>query len=357
MKQNISKRDWESVSAYVDGQLSAKKLARFEARLSQDPILQEALQELHDTRLVLQNTPRIRAPRNFLLSVEMVGKPRQLPRLAPAFGWVSVIASLLFVFIVMGDFVRGSGGAISVSVNDVTTQPAAIAEVAPKGSVPQTESNEASLTVPSAGGLSEFSAQEIPTESQANEFVAASEMELESEPTPTLEPEMTQQSEFEMVAEAPQGEGVTISEAVTQTTRSLPTDESASASEDLVPTETTSLPVQEGGHHIEKTATKEPDFGAVAVEPSITDLPPTTVPTAEIALFADSSFVTPETGMEDAAVSSAETSPGENWDVAAPQEQTHTDRTDNLFTATKILLLLLAVGAGIAGLYLRQRGG
>ncbi len=121
MKDTISKRDWETVSAYLDGQLSQREQARLESRLQKDFQLQIALNELRNTRDVLRSTPRLRVPRNFMLTPEMAGHPIRIPRLAPVFGWASAVASFLLVLVLVGDifnagrFVPGVSGILQQS--------------------------------------------------------------------------------------------------------------------------------------------------------------------------------------------------------------------------------------------------
>ena len=102
MKTRISPRDWEQLSAYLDRQLKPSERSRLEARLQVDPGLRTALEELRRTRAVLRSTPQPRAPRKFTLTPEMVGA-RPARRLAPALGFVSALASIALIFVLIGD--------------------------------------------------------------------------------------------------------------------------------------------------------------------------------------------------------------------------------------------------------------
>ncbi|MCJ7700329.1 MAG: hypothetical protein MUO62_01995 [Anaerolineales bacterium] len=105
MKNQIPQGEINQLSAYLDQQLKPGEMARIEARLEKEPGLKTVLEDLRRTRTLLQAAPRARAPRNFTLRPEMVGQTRDLgTRLVPAFRLVSVIASLLFVLVVAGDF-------------------------------------------------------------------------------------------------------------------------------------------------------------------------------------------------------------------------------------------------------------
>ena len=107
MNQKMSRHDWEALSAYLDGQLSAKELTRLQEKLSTSTELRETLSELRKTRQLLRSQPRIKPPHNFMLSRDMVGsRPEILPgwiRLTPALQFTSVIASVLLVLVFMGD--------------------------------------------------------------------------------------------------------------------------------------------------------------------------------------------------------------------------------------------------------------
>jgi hypothetical protein len=73
MTTRITIRDWEALSAYLDNQLKPKDRVRLESRLEQSPELRSALEELRRTRAVLRSQRRLRAPRNFTLTPEMAG--------------------------------------------------------------------------------------------------------------------------------------------------------------------------------------------------------------------------------------------------------------------------------------------
>lgn len=97
MKMQISFRDVENLSAFLDGQLSQAGKTRLESRLKTDLELTAALDELHRARAILRRTPQRRAPRNFMLTPKMAGIKPPIPRLVPAFSWASAVAMLVFV--------------------------------------------------------------------------------------------------------------------------------------------------------------------------------------------------------------------------------------------------------------------
>jgi anti-sigma factor RsiW len=103
MHNNVSSRDLELLSAYLDGRLEARQRDQLEARLRSNKELADTLQGLAQTRMLLRNLPKLKAPRNFRLTPEMVGKPAT-SRLYPAFQFASILAGLLLVFVLAGDF-------------------------------------------------------------------------------------------------------------------------------------------------------------------------------------------------------------------------------------------------------------
>jgi anti-sigma factor RsiW len=103
MKKTISPRDLEMLSEYLDGRLDTPKRASLEARLKTNAELAETLRELSQTRALLRGLPKLKAPRSFKLTPEMAGR-RAAPRVYPVFQFASVMASLLLVLVLAGDF-------------------------------------------------------------------------------------------------------------------------------------------------------------------------------------------------------------------------------------------------------------
>jgi hypothetical protein len=106
MKNQITPREYELLSAYLDNQLGGKERARLESQLLNDQGLRKELQEIEKTRSLLHSLPRLRAPHNYFINPEVVTKQagvHQRLRLAPAYGIVSAIATILLVLVVFGD--------------------------------------------------------------------------------------------------------------------------------------------------------------------------------------------------------------------------------------------------------------
>ena len=92
----LAPKDLESLSAYVDGVLSARAQAGLEARLQADPELRLAVAELRSVEASLAGLPQRRAPRNFTLREADVGRHARRPAL-PYLRFATIVASALFV--------------------------------------------------------------------------------------------------------------------------------------------------------------------------------------------------------------------------------------------------------------------
>lgn len=90
----------EQLSAYLDGKLNPRQRADLEKQLAADPQLHADLQALRRTRAVLRVAPRLRAPRNFTLTPQMVRARPQLPIFYPYLRWSTALTGLL-VFLVL----------------------------------------------------------------------------------------------------------------------------------------------------------------------------------------------------------------------------------------------------------------
>jgi anti-sigma factor RsiW len=109
----LSDRDLETLSAYLDGEISSRDRERLEARLHSDPALQEYLVGLQRTRAAVRSLPKLRAPRSYYLTPEMVGQKRRSPRLFPVFSFASAVATVLFVLLLLGDYIMVSTPALA----------------------------------------------------------------------------------------------------------------------------------------------------------------------------------------------------------------------------------------------------
>lgn len=166
MTMKITPPEWEAISAYLDGQLAQKERARLEARLQASAELRSALEDLRNTRTLLRSQPRVRAPRNFTLTPQMVGglaPRRSTPSLFPFMRLASAFAGLVFVLVLVADLFAGAPPVPTASMPQM-------AEVAMATEEVMLESAPAMKTAPdpaamSAPGEEPLAAAEAMTES------------------------------------------------------------------------------------------------------------------------------------------------------------------------------------------------
>ncbi len=195
MAMSISSRDFELLSTYLDGQLQEVDRQRLEARLDQEDNLRKAYEDLQRMRVVLRSLPRRRAPRNFTLTPQMIGyRPRPLLRFYPALGFASALASLLFVLVVLGDFLGFIPGGTGLQAAQesapqamvITNEATQAAGLEMKSAAPVTA--ETGLPEASTGLAPDEGMRLAPTETQSEFFLL---MSPPAEVTPTLEAQPT----------------------------------------------------------------------------------------------------------------------------------------------------------------------
>ena len=89
----MNERDYELLSAYIDGVLSRSERAALEARLADEPELQQQLNSLQQTVSLLRQMPELRAPRDFTLDARQIG-PRPAARPALPFPLTATFSAL-----------------------------------------------------------------------------------------------------------------------------------------------------------------------------------------------------------------------------------------------------------------------
>lgn len=107
MNRDITSQEIQTLSEYLDGTLTQRERTQVEARLLSQPELQDELEELRRTRLLLHHLPQKRAPRNFFVTPEMLPK-RSTRQLFPIFRLASALAGFLLVVAFAGDLFLGS---------------------------------------------------------------------------------------------------------------------------------------------------------------------------------------------------------------------------------------------------------
>jgi hypothetical protein len=100
---DISRQDWQLLSEYIDGELSERKRIRFESRLDSERGLRTALQRIKKTRRILRTAPRLSAPKDFVLTPDMLPQ-RQQESFFPVLRFATVLVSVLLVAVLVLDF-------------------------------------------------------------------------------------------------------------------------------------------------------------------------------------------------------------------------------------------------------------
>lgn len=98
-------RDLKILSAYLDGALKGNKREKLELRLEREPELLQWLNNLRQTKTILGQLPRLRAPHNFTLTPDMVSVHRQKKQpLTKALRLASSLAAILLVVLLGVDY-------------------------------------------------------------------------------------------------------------------------------------------------------------------------------------------------------------------------------------------------------------
>jgi hypothetical protein len=187
MTTRISPKEWETLSAYLDGQLSANDRVRLERLLTERPEMYVALIDLRRTRDFLRRQPSLRAPRNFTLSPQLAGiriKERRSSFAFPVLSTVSALASILLVLVFVGDMLITGAGPSQVFIAQAPIEEhLAVEETVPESfspvegelqKIPPTEITLQEVQVPSVAAEGEV------LESMAEEEVEAVSKAIES---------------------------------------------------------------------------------------------------------------------------------------------------------------------------------
>ena len=188
MTTRISPKEWETLSAYLDGQLSANDRIRLERLLTERPEMSVALKDLRRTRDFLRSQPSLRAPRNFTLSPQLAGiriKERRSSFAFPVLSAVSTLASILLVLVFVGDMlITGAGPSQNFVAQAPIEDYLAVEETVPESfspaegefqEIPLTEITLQEVQVPSGAADSEvlksMAEEDVETLSKAIETV------------------------------------------------------------------------------------------------------------------------------------------------------------------------------------------
>ncbi|MFW5772643.1 MAG: hypothetical protein ACOCZH_04895 [Phototrophicaceae bacterium] len=135
---NLTDRDTEQLSAYIDGALDESERAELEARLQADAALRRELDALRHTVALVRDLPPLKAPRDFTLTPAMLEgarvtapvAPRRIIRF-PALSLVSAAASVVMIFLgallLLGDTAIDTAAPARVSAPMDADSPAPLA--------------------------------------------------------------------------------------------------------------------------------------------------------------------------------------------------------------------------------------
>jgi hypothetical protein len=104
MNNELSSRQWQLLSAYLDDQLTQKEKGQVEELLQQSADAREALAAMRRTHMILRALPLRKAPRNFTISSQSVKKP-VIPTFNALLRFSSALAALLLVAVLTLDFI------------------------------------------------------------------------------------------------------------------------------------------------------------------------------------------------------------------------------------------------------------
>jgi hypothetical protein len=162
MRAQISNREYEQISAYLDGQLSSNEQHKLEERLKTRPDLQIVLDDLRRTKNLLRMAPHRRAPRNFMLTPTMVGQQKsKKPQSSflnffPALSFASALAVFALVLSFVFQLIPGTLGspasfAANPQAKEVAMSPANGQSATPSASEQrQSQSQAANPAAPEA---------------------------------------------------------------------------------------------------------------------------------------------------------------------------------------------------------------
>lgn len=178
MKNNKSKHNTiETLSAYLDGQLSEGEAEVVRQQLEQDGVLRNQLEDLRQTRYVLRQTPKLKRRRSFVLSPEMVKQQRTFFQALTVSRVISTAASVLLVVLLGSQYLLSGGmGLASAPMADVANYQMAEEAVAEDSVAAEAPVEEPAAEEP-------MMAMEAPEEEPAEELVE----ELETVATDSVE--------------------------------------------------------------------------------------------------------------------------------------------------------------------------
>ncbi len=179
MKRKISPREFELLSAYLDGQLTPKERRHLESRLHLDVELSETLEQLRRTRAVLRNLPKLRAPRNFTIHPQAVRSRSTTLLSFNLMRSVSVVSTLLLILVFVSDFLQTRQFTPSMAVQKLEQTPTAT--LVPEAEV---ESPITPMVVAPLQVTTETAEEAMPSRTITETIIGAKTIPMETEEQP-----------------------------------------------------------------------------------------------------------------------------------------------------------------------------
>ena len=110
----ITPKEFEQLSAYLDGLGSVRERTAIEKQLQTRPEYRQTLDELRQMRTLVRNLPARKVPHNFTLTRAMAQEQR-LPRFIPFLKFSSVLSALVMVFLFVLQFGPSLGGSTALA--------------------------------------------------------------------------------------------------------------------------------------------------------------------------------------------------------------------------------------------------
>lgn len=123
MKSDLSAKDGQLLSDFLDGQLSPQETARLQKRLSEDETLRKVVEELRQLKIILRSSPRYSVPHNFTLTPAMV-KKNKFEILLPVLRFSSAAAVFLLVASYLLELLPGGVSTLRMSAVPLASTPA-----------------------------------------------------------------------------------------------------------------------------------------------------------------------------------------------------------------------------------------
>jgi len=328
MKTNKSKQTIiETLSAYLDGQLSEQQEQVLRQRLEKDAALRNQLDDLRQTRYVLRQTPKLKRLRSFVLSPEMVKQQRTFFRAMNVSRMISAAASVLLVVFLGSQYLFAGGMRLaSAPMADMANYEIAEDVTAAEPMMALETQGDGFAEEPAIGAAAE------PVEEQ----MAVPEEEMNSEMADSTE-EATGVSEADVpppaVADEPSGD--------------KPADEGSV--ENVDDAQATQSPISGGGEQPADEGDSEPDEEMA--------LPTATLEGDQRALLLDKDLDETQVGEQEGAIppelpEEEQVIPADEWETAEDQP------SSTQISPMKVVqgvLLLLAVAGGLAAAYFRKK--